>query len=296
MSRLILSMGFVILYGSGFVATQFGMPYTEPLTFLSLRFLGTGVILTLLCLAFNRQWPVTLSEWLHTSIAGMLLVGVFSIGVFMSIDVGTSAATSSLIISMQPLLVAMLSIPLLGERLRRSQWLGLAVGVIGIMFILGRQFEPTAIEGALLSLLGLLGLGLGNLYQKKFCANMNIFSGCAIHSLSSGVICIVLAVSFEDFQISWQPEFIGALLWMSIVVSVGALSLLYKLIRIAPVSETASLFYLIPVSATLLSTVVLQSSLDYVEMFGILVTSVAVFMVNRPQASTSLVIKNKVIT
>lgn len=282
MTRLILSVLFVTLYGSGFVATQFGLPYVEPLTFLSLRFLGTAAILAAFCVLFKQSWPDNKYAWFHTSVAGILLVGVFSIGVFMSIDRGTTAATSSLIISMQPLLVALLSMRLLGESLRRSQWIGLGVGILGIAFILGRKFEPTALEGALLSVLGLLGLGLGNLYQKKYCANMNIFTGGAIHSASAGVVSLLFACLFEDFKVDWQPQFIGALLWMSLVVSVGALSILYLLIRRAPVSQTASLFYLMPVSATLLSTMVFDNSLDYVEMTGILITSIAVFVVNRP--------------
>lgn len=280
MHRFILSLVFVALYGSGFVATQFGMPYAEPLAFLTVRFFISAVFLFLLCIFLKQSWPANIKQTFHIAISGILLVGVFSIGVFISLDFGISAATSSLIISMQPLLVALISIPLLGEKLNKSQWLGLCIGMLGLLFILGRKFNLDIFDGIAFSVLGLLGLAIGSVYQKYFCSNMNIFSGGVIHSLSSGILCLVLAFAFEENYIDWQPQFIFSLLWMSVVVSIGALLALYVLIGKYPVSQVSSLFFLIPVSAVLLSVLFFNKQLDYIEIIGIIITSIAVFAVN----------------
>ncbi|WP_084632025.1 DMT family transporter [Oceanospirillum maris] len=280
MHTAILSLLFITLYGSGFVATQFGIPYTDPLSFLTYRFFITAIILTIVCLVIRARWPSSVKEVMHQSIAGALIVGTFSIGVFISIDQGTSAATSALIISFQPLIASLLSFLIMRTKINRPQWIGLIMGLLGVSFIVFSKLSVNSLSGIMMSVLGLLGLAFGSLYQKAFCANMNIFSGGVIHTSSSAVLCLLISLFYGDSYTEWQPEFIFSLLWMSIVVSIGALSILYVLIRKLEISQVSSLFYLIPVSSVILSIIFLDESLNTNELVGILITSVAVFMVN----------------
>ena len=209
-----------------------------------------------------------------------MLIGTFSLGVFVSIDLGTSPATSSLIISFQPLLVGLFSHFIWKNTVSRSQWIGLLLGLTGITFIVFNQLGHTPLIGFFMSIVGLLGLTLGSLYQKRFCSNLNIFTNGMIHSLSSSVLCFLI-LPFVKSNVIWAPQFIGALLWMSIGVSICALSLLYLLIKRIPISQVASLFYLMPVSTLFFSVIFFKDHLNLLNSIGILVTASAIFLVNR---------------
>jgi drug/metabolite transporter (DMT)-like permease len=173
---------FVAIYGSGFVGAKYGLPYAEPLTFLVLRFLIASTLVSLLAFALRAPWPKTWLEVFHIAAAGVLTVSTFSAGVFVAIWLGLSPALSALIIALQPILVASLARHILNERLTVMQWCGLGLGPIGVAFVVGKKvtFSPEMIYAVLLSIIALLGLNIGNVYQKKICANMNVLSGCAI--------------------------------------------------------------------------------------------------------------------
>lgn len=280
MKTLIFAFLFVVLYGSGFVAAKVGLSYSDPLSFLVFRFSITATLLVFVCLAIKAPWPKSLKELMHIAVAGTLIVGTFSAGAFISIDMGTPAATTSLIISLQPLIASLLSFVLLKTAISRSQWFGLVLGLAGVSFLVLNKLGAANIEALLMSVVGLLGLTFGSLYQKHFCSNMNIFTGGVIHTSASALLCVVLMLFYPSLYIEWHPEFIAALLWMSVVVSIGALSMLYVLIRTLEISQVSSLFYLTPVSSVLFSVLLLDQSLDQLELLGIVLTSLSVFMVN----------------
>lgn len=280
MRTFILSFTFVVLYGSGFVATQVGVPYVDPLSFLILRFLITSVILFFICLLFKVRWPASLKDLIHQSIAGVLIVGVFSVGVFVSIDLGTPAATSALIISLQPILASFISFLLMSTSVSRSQWLGLMIGFSGVTFIVSSNLGFTSASGIAMSFFGLFGLAFGSVYQKKFCSGMNVFSGGFIHVLASFLFCVILSFFYGERHVEWNFSFVSSLLWMSVVVSIGALNVFYLLIRDLEISRVSSLFYLVPVGSVLMSFIVFDLLIGWVELVGILITSIAVFLVN----------------
>lgn len=89
MNNLLLSVAFVCLYSSGFVAAKIGLSYADSLSFLACRFLLTGVLLGILCFYIKAPTPPTFKDLLHSSVAGLFLIGLFSIGVFISISEST---------------------------------------------------------------------------------------------------------------------------------------------------------------------------------------------------------------
>ena len=274
---------FVMLYGTGFVGAKYGLPYAEPVTFLVWRFAIAACVVAGIGLFFKANWPKSWREAFHISVAGMLTVGTFSLGVFVAIDMGLSPALSALIIALQPVLVAVVARRMLGESLKLFQWLGLVFGLIGIVFVVSQKLDFTSVHmtGLGMAVIGLLGLSFGNLYQKRFCADMNIFSGGAIQSFASCVMCLPFAFTFETMQVEWSVQFMGALGYMSIGVSVGALSLLYVMIRRGEVSRVASIFYFVPVSAALVSSFLFEEKIDLPVAIGISITALGVMLVNR---------------
>ncbi|MBP5986851.1 MAG: DMT family transporter [Azonexus sp.] len=249
----LLAVGFVTLYGAGFVGARLGLPHAEPFAFLALRFALAAGLLAVIALALGQPWPQGPRRALHIIGAGLLSVGVFSAGVFYSIAGGLPPALSALIIALHPILVAVLAPALLGERVSGRQWIGLLLGLLGVFIVLqhGLNDQPTLGLPVLYSFIGLVGLTTGNLYQKARCADMPLFTGGALQCATCATACALGAVAYETGDVRWTGEFIVALVWMAILVSVGAVSLLYQLIRHGEVSRIASLFYLVPVSAAL---------------------------------------------
>ena len=282
----ILPFFFVVLYGGGFVGAKYGLPFSSPLSFLSLRFLIAGLILFTLVKAMKVKLPSLLNS-IQIAIAGSLTVGLFSIGVFVSIDMGLSPSLSALIIALQPILVAIFAKSFIGEQLTFIQWLGLALGLLGVTLVVGHNIDlgsgVLGLASVGMSILGLLGLTIGSLYQKKYCADMNIYVGGMIQSLVSGLICIGLLPFYGGYAVEWSPEFIGALLFMSIGVSIGALSLLYLMISAGDVSKVASVFYLVPVSAAIPAYFLFGETFDIFTLSGACVVALGVFLTNRKQ-------------
>ncbi len=282
-SKMFFPFMFVMLYGTGFVGAKYGLPYAEPATFLSYRFCLSALVVALASLFLKANWPKKVTEFLHIAIAGLMTVGTFSIGAFVAIDQGLSPALTALIIALQPIIVAVVARRLLGENLSLSQWGGLGLGLLGVVLVVGQKlsFTQEHMFGLAMAVVGLLGLSFGNLYQKRFCANMDVVSGGIIQSFSSCLLCLPFAFFLEREQTQWTWEFAGALGYMSIGVSIGALSLLYLMIRRAEISQVASVFYFVPVSAAIVSAVLFDSQIDLFVFTGIAITALGVFFVNR---------------
>lgn len=275
-----LAIGFVLLYGSGFVFTQYGLENATPMAFLALRFFIAFIILLIIAYYLKSPLPKTFKEFLHISIAGSLTVGTFSIGVFLSISYGVSASLNALVIALQPIVVTYLAMKYLNEKINRYVIIGLIMGFFGVSFVLLSSVELSSSEvfGVMFSFIALLGLSFGNLYQKKYCQNMNLFSGGAIQTLSSTFLVIPF-LFFEDIGINFNSDFIIALAYMSVGVSIGALSLLYIMIEKGAVSKVSSIFYLMPVSAVFMSWLLFDKSVDIMIITGIVIIFISILLI-----------------
>lgn len=277
------ALAFVALYGAGFVGARLGLAHAPPFAFLALRFAIAAGLLAILARMFAAPWPRQVREYRDIASAGFLTVGVFSAGVFYSIALGLAPAASALIIALQPILIAIAAPALLGERVGQHRWAGLLLGLAGVFLVLREGIGEPAIAmlPVILSVVGLLGLSAGNLYQKSRCKTMHPFSGGAIQCAVCAAACLIASLSFEDMPIAWTGEFIVALLWMAVVVSVGAVSLLVILIRDGEVSRVAGLFYLVPVSAAICAWLLFEQAIGPAQWLGIGVAACGVSLVNR---------------
>lgn len=282
-SKFILPLLFVLLYGSGFVGAKLGLPDSEPFTFLALRFSLASFLMALIALFLNAPWPSRIKDFFHISISGFLGVGVFSAAAFSSIYFGVSPAVCALVVSLNPIFVSLLAGPLLGERTNYRQFLGLVLGFVGVYFVLIDNFGLENIFSLkiFLSVFALLGLTSGNLYQKKYCSTMNIFTGGAIQCFICTLFMILGILIFDESPVNWTTNFLFAWLWMSIVVSIGAISVFYTMLRRAEISRVSSVFFLMPVSAAVLSYFLFNQSLSFLSVIGVFITLTGVFFAMR---------------
>ena len=272
---------FVLVWSTGFVSAKFGLPYAEPLTFLLLRFTLVVALMLPLALAMRAGWPGTWAQIGHVAVVGVLMQGGYLGGVFCSIHLGMSAGVSALIVGIQPILTAFASAPLFGERLRLRQWSGLVLGFGGVLLVvLGRSALSGITPATLaLSVLALLSITVGTLYQKRYCGSVDLRTGSVIQFCAAGAVLLPLALIFETMRVHWTAEFMFTLAWLVLVLSIGAISLLYLLIRSGGATKVASLFYLVPPTTALMAYAMFGEQLSLTAMAGMALAAIGVALV-----------------
>jgi len=272
---------FVLLWSTGFVSAKYGLPYAEPLTFLLLRFALVLTLMLPLSLAMRAVWPQTKAQLAHVAVAGVLMQAGYLSGVFCSIHLGMSAGVSALIVGIQPILTAFASAPLFGERLRAQQWIGLVLGFGGVLLVvLGRTVLSGITPATLaLSVMALVSVTAGTLYQKRYCGAVDLRTGSVIQFCAAGLVLLPFALSLETMQVRWTNEFILTLAWLVLVLSIGAISLLYILIRKGAATTVASFFYLVPPSTALMAYFIFGEKLNATAMAGMALAAAGVALV-----------------
>ncbi len=238
---------FVVLWSTGFIGARLGLPHSEPLTFLFVRYLLVVALLVALSLISKAPWPAQPRDWFHIGVAGLLIHGVYLGGVFIAISMGLPSGVAALVVGLQPLLVAVGAGLFLHETVVRRQWLGLILGLAGVALVLANKLGAGFDLHALLPcVISLLAITCGNLYQKRFCPQFDWRTGAVAQFIPTVVVTGIAAALTENFYIDWVPEMMFAMAWLVIVLSLGTVSLLNWLIRNNNSVNVASLFYLVP--------------------------------------------------
>ncbi|MCP5227892.1 DMT family transporter [Accumulibacter sp.] len=270
---------FVFLWSTGFIGAKFGLPYAEPLTFLLTRYLLVLTLMIPFVLATRAPWPANPRQFVHIGVSGLLVHGVYLGGVFMAIKHGLPAGVTALVVGMQPLLTACGAGLLLGERVSPRQWLGLVLGFVGVSLVVANKLGNVPLAGMLFpALSALLGITLGTLYQKRFCPKFDLRTGSVIQFLPTAVVTALIASATENMSIEWSPHFIFALLWLVLVLSVGAISLLNLLIRSGSAVNVATLFYLTPPSTAIIAWLLFDETLGALAMAGMVLAVGGVYL------------------
>ena len=272
---------FVLLWSTGFIGARMGMPYAEPFTFLLHRFAILTVVLSAIALLWRAPWPKSFAQVGHMAVIGLLMHGSYLGCVFWAISQGVHAAVAALIVGVQPVLTAVAAGPYLGEKVSARQWVGLLIGFGGVALVVGDDFslEGGSVAGILACIVALLGITVGTLYQKRHAQNMDLRSGSAIQFTAAALAMLVLSSAFETGHIEWTGEFIFAMAWLVVVLSLGAMTLLYMLIRQGAASKVASLFYLVPPVVALEAWLLFDETLDPGDIIGMGVAMTAVALV-----------------
>ena len=275
-------MLFVLLWSTGFIGARFGLPYIEPMTFLAVRMTFVVAIMTVIALIGGARWPLG-PEIGHSLVAGALVHGLYLGCVFTAISQGVPAGISALIPGLQPILTSTIANRFMGEKVSRMQWLGLALGLVGVMLVLHDRSIVLAGSplGWMASFGSLLGITLGTLYQKRYCGRIDWRAGNTVQYAGALLLFGLAAFVFETRTIHWSGELIFAIAWLVLVVSIAAVGLMYWLIRRSAATGFASLFYLVPVVTALFAFALFGERLDALSIAGMVVCAAGVVLVNR---------------
>jgi drug/metabolite transporter (DMT)-like permease len=245
---------FVLIWSTGFIVAKYGMPYAEPMTFLFLRFAGVVVLMVPFVLLARVPLPrlpgKAETDWRgvgHIAVAGLLLQTGYLGGVWAAIKLGMPAGVSALIVGMQPILTALIATRM-GERIGARQWLGLLLGIAGVALVVANKLGASGLTPASLALAGgaLLSITVGTVYQKHFCPVFDLRMGSVIQFAAAALACVPFMFLFETRAVQWSAAMFGAMAWSVVALSIGAISLLFLLIRQGAATKVSSLMYLTP--------------------------------------------------
>ena len=282
--RVAIAAGlFIFFWASGFVAAKFGFPYAEPFTFLAIRFVIGSAVLVPLCFIWKAAWPKSPGEFGHVIAAGTMVQSLYLVGVYYGIYLGISTGVVALLVGLQPLLTGALAGLVLAERVTRRQWLGLVIGFAGLGLVVA---DKTTTAGAsvgafVITAFGLVSITIGTLYQKRFCATFDIRSSVAVQNIAGAALMFVLAGIFETMAVQWTGEFLFALLWSALGLSVIALTLYYWLVRRGEAAKVTSLIYLSPPVTAIMGWLAFNETLGMGAIAGMAIVATGVALATR---------------
>jgi drug/metabolite transporter (DMT)-like permease len=272
---------FVVLWSTGFIGTKYVIHDADPLTYLAIRMAIVVVLMAIICAIARPRWPDRRGIG-HSIVAGILVHGIYLGGTAVAISLSIPAGLSALIPGLQPILTSTIANRWLGERVTPLQWGGLVLGLAGVALILhDRPMSGQAGWGWIATAVSLVSITLGTLYQRRYCNSIDWRSGNFVQYIAANAFFTIGAFLFENRTVHWTAEFILALSWLAVVLSIGSIGLLYWLIRHQAATSVASLFYLVPAVTSLMAYFLFDERLDAVAIAGMVACAAAVFLVNR---------------
>ncbi len=275
-------MLFVLLWSTGYLGAKYGLPYAEPFTLLFLRFVLALVLLAPLVMWLRPAMAMSGRERGHLMVSGLLLHGVYLGGVFAAIKLGLSAGLTALIVGAQPLLTSLAAPLLFGERPGARHWAGIGLGFGGITLILGGGADAGfALPALLAAVAALFGITAGTLYQKRFCTRHDLLAVTVHQYLPTVALFGIAALLFETREVAWTAQFVAALLWLALALSLGAILLLTWLIKHGEAARVSSLFYLVPPVTAIEAWLLFGEPLGWLKVAGIALVALGVWLVMR---------------
>jgi drug/metabolite transporter (DMT)-like permease len=274
---------FVLLWSTGFIGAKLGVPYAEPFTFLCLRFAFVIALMLPLALLLHVRWPGSLREGGHIAVSGALIHGGYLAGCFAAVYHGMPAGMVALVVGLQPIVTAFAAAPLLAERVSPLQWVGLVLGFFGVLLVMWDKLAGDALSGASIawSVLALFSITSGTLYQKRYCPSFDLRAGALIQFGAALALLLPLALVVETREVRWTGEFIVALAWLVLVLSIGAISLLFHLIQHGEATRVASLFYLTPLTTAAMAYFLFGEQLGVAALTGMFIGIAGVALATR---------------
>ncbi len=274
---------FVVLWSTGFIGAKLGVPYVEPFTFLILRFVLVIALMLPLAVLLRARWPRSPRETGHIAVAGTLIQGGYLGGCFAAVAHGMPAGVIALVVGLQPILTAFAAAPLLGETVSALQWAGLILGFGGVALVVWQNISLQGLDAVSIAwgLTALISITAGTLYQKRFCASFDLRSGSVIQFGAALLLLLPLALVTETMHVNWSGEFVFALAWLVLVLSIGAISLLFTLIEHGEATRVSSLFYLTPLTTAAMAYFMFGEKLGLAALVGMVLGVAGVALVIR---------------
>ncbi|MBF6328908.1 DMT family transporter [Nocardia transvalensis] len=270
------------MWSSAFVVGIIGVGAAPPLLVLFARFGLAGVALTLYALAVRAAWPRG-AQLGHTVVVGLLMQLIQFAAFYTAMADHVSAAVISLVQGLNPVVIALFAGRVLGEVVTPRQWLGFGIGGVGVGLAVADQ-TAFSVAGLVFCVIGLLGLSLGTVYQKRFTPTVDSRSATAVHVLVSTPFAGVMALAHHDFHVEHPGRLAAALLWMVLVNSMGAFLLLNSMLGRWDTTRVGKLFFAIPAVTAVMAWLVIDQPLRPLTIAGLGVGVLGMVLASRRAA------------
>lgn len=275
---------FVLLWSTGFIGVKYGMPYAPPFYFVAIRMAIAAALLFVAISFLRKSQPITRSIIWPSTLIGLTLHGAYLGGCFFAVSRGLPAGVTALIASLQPVLVSLFAARYLGEPLRARAVSGLVLGLVGLFVVVLPRISTTGANSiSLISIaacvIGLLGGTSGTILQKKFGGAIPTLAGTSIQYAATAIVLLTLALIFEQPEIQWTAKFVGALAWLVLALSFGAILLLFFLLSYGSAASVSSLYYLVPAATAIEAYFFFDEHISPISMIGTVITVIGVWLV-----------------
>ncbi|MGK7652540.1 DMT family transporter [Roseovarius sp. B08] len=274
---------FLLLWSGGYGVAKVGLDYAAPMTILALRFALVVVAMAVLWAALRPPLPQSRAEWGHLAIVGLLIQSVYFGMSYCALDAGVAVGTLALLMTLQPVLVALIAPRWTGERVGWRQWGGLILGLIGAAVVIGARsaVEPPSFMGFVFAMIGLAGIVAASLWEKRF--------GLRHHPVTSNLVgyaagflgVLPLLAMQDDLSVTWSWPFVGVLFYLVVGNSLVAVGLLLAMIRVGDVARVSALFFLVPPLAAVIAWAMVGEVMPPVAWSGMVVAGLGVVLATR---------------
>jgi drug/metabolite transporter (DMT)-like permease len=279
---------FVLVWSTGFIVARYGMPHAPPFGFLAIRYALSVLAFGLWIAAVRAPWPQGRAQWGHLAVAGVLMHAGYLGGVWAAVKASMGAGMVALMVGLQPVLTAIwLSVAGGAQRVSPRQWVGLLLGLIGLAMVVSRKLGAGEVNTAnfALAAFALLSITIGTLYQKRFVISGDVRTANAVQIAAALAVTLPLALLEGGTWDATHPEFVGAMAWSVLVLTLGGSSMLYLLIQRGAAAKVTSLLYLVPPCTAVMAWLLFGEALTALVLLGIAVTAVGVALVVREPAA-----------
>lgn len=275
---------FLVLWSAGFAIAKLALAHAQPMTLLALRYGLVLVVLAPVALVLRPPLPRSWRAAADVAVVGFLIQVVYFGLCYIAFKSGVSAGGVAIVVCLQPILVALTAPHLVGEPVSARAWIGLVLGLSGAAtVILSRGEVSGKMLGLLATVLALLGITGGTLYEKRFGTAQHPVTANLIQYTVGAAFTLPLAWATEDMAVSWNTEFALALGYLVLANSILAISLLLAMIRAGAVAKVSALFYLVPPLSALFAWPLLGEAMPPAAWAGMALASVGVALARAPQ-------------
>lgn len=292
-STIIMIIGFVLLWNSGFIGAEVGLSYSGPFSLLFWRYLGLTLLLLIYLLARKRLRWVGWSAAAPNMLVGVLAHGGWLSCVLLAQYCGVPPGIVALVVALQPMTTGAFSGLAVGEPTPIFRWIGLAIGFGGVvMTVVSRiNFESTeSIFAYLIPLGSVISITIASLIQRRMdvhhtSGRLPVDLTLFYQSLATTLAITLPVLAFDGSTTQWENTFIFTMIWLVIGVSLGAYTLMWELIERMDATRVASLFYLGPPITMLMAWIAFGDTLKVMDVAGLLVVFTGVLMTQIKPAS-----------
>lgn len=265
------------LMGSSFALGKLGLAYVSPLLLVGLRFTAAGALLAVA--VWRRPRPAGWRPWLGIATIGLFQTAGVMGAIFLSLRT-ISAGESSILTFSNPLLVVIFATLWTGARYRGAQWLGVGLGLVGVVVSLGAQLNLHV--GTVLALAGAVCWAVATLLVKAWGGGLDVWVLSAYQMLAGGVLLLAAGLTLEPPRFAVTALSLGILAWLAVMASIVQFGIWFWLLQHGDAGRTSAFLFLVPLFGVLFGFVILGEPIGWPVVFGGPLIVAGIALVNWP--------------